>query len=73
MALPTLGILAGVRPEALSPAVTGAVGQERRPNPSALVQAWPMQHPELATLLWSGLALVVFVPLAVRMYASKQR
>jgi hypothetical protein len=26
-----------------------------------------------ATLLWSGLALVVFVPLAVRMYASKQR
>ena len=43
------------------------------PDPSALVQAWPMQHPELATLLWSGLALVVFVPLAVRMYASKQR
>jgi ABC-2 type transport system permease protein len=43
------------------------------PNPSALVQAWPMQHPELATLLWSVVALVVFVPLAVRMYASKQR
>jgi ABC-2 type transport system permease protein len=43
------------------------------PDPSALVQAWPMQHPELATLLWSGLALVIFVPLAVRMYASKQR
>jgi ABC-2 type transport system permease protein len=43
------------------------------PDPSALVQAWPMQHPELATLLWSGVALVVFVPLAVRMYASKQR
>jgi ABC-2 type transport system permease protein len=43
------------------------------PNPSALVQAWPMQHPELATLLWSGLALVVFVPLGVRMYANKQR
>ena len=43
------------------------------PDPSALVQAWPMQHPELATLLWSSLALVVFVPLAVRMYASKQR
>jgi ABC-2 type transport system permease protein len=43
------------------------------PDPSALVQAWPMQHPELATLLWSGVALVVFVPLAVRMYANKQR
>jgi ABC-2 type transport system permease protein len=43
------------------------------PDPSALVQAWPMQHPELAVLLWSGLLLVVFLPLAVRMYASKQR
>jgi ABC transporter DrrB family efflux protein len=43
------------------------------PDPSALVQAWPMQHPELATLLWSGVALLVFVPLAVRMYANKQR
>ena len=32
-----------------------------------------MQHPELATLLWSGLALVVFVPLAVHMYTNKQR
>ncbi len=43
------------------------------PDPSALVQAWPMQHPELAVLLWSGVALVVFVPLAVRMYANKNR
>ena len=43
------------------------------PDPSALVQAWPMQHPELATLLWSGLALVVFVPLAIRLYARKER
>ncbi len=24
------------------------------PNPSALVHAWPMQHPGLAVLLWSG-------------------
>jgi len=43
------------------------------PNPSALVHAWPMQHPELATLLWSGALLVVFLPLAVRLYAHKQR
>ncbi len=43
------------------------------PDPSALVRAWPMQHPELAVLLRSGLLLVVFFPLAVRMYASKQR
>jgi ABC-type multidrug transport system permease subunit len=43
------------------------------PDPSALVHAWPMQHPELAVLLWSGVLLVVFLPLAVRMYANKQR
>jgi ABC transporter DrrB family efflux protein len=43
------------------------------PDPSALVQVWPMQHPELAVLLWSGVLLVVFLPLAVRMYANKQR
>jgi ABC-2 type transport system permease protein len=42
------------------------------PDPSALVHAWPMQHPELATLLWSGALLVVFLPLAVRVYANKQ-
>jgi len=43
------------------------------PNPSALVPAWPMQHPELAVLLWSGLLLAVFAPLAVRLYARKSR
>jgi ABC-2 type transport system permease protein len=43
------------------------------PDPSALVHAWPMQHPELATLLWSAALLVVFLPLAVRLYARKQR
>ena len=43
------------------------------PNPSALVHAWPMQHPELAVLLWSGLLLAVFAPLAVRLYARKSR
>ena len=43
------------------------------PNPSALVQAWPMQHPELAVLGWSALLLVVFAPLAVHLYARKSR
>ena len=42
------------------------------PNPSALARAWPMQHPELAVLLWSGVLLAVFVPLAVRLYATKE-
>jgi hypothetical protein len=32
-----------------------------------------MQHPELAVLLWSGLLLAVFAPLAVRLYTTKSR
>jgi ABC-2 type transport system permease protein len=43
------------------------------PNPSAASPAWPMQHPELAVLLWSGTLLVVFVPLAVRLYSARER
>jgi ABC transporter DrrB family efflux protein len=43
------------------------------PNPSALVHAWPMQHPELAVLGWSALFLAVFAPLAVHLYARKTR
>lgn len=38
------------------------------PNPSALVPDWPLQHPELATALWSAALLLLFVPLAVRLY-----
>jgi ABC transporter DrrB family efflux protein len=41
------------------------------PNPAASVQAWPMQHPELAVILWSAGMLVVFAPLAVRKYRLK--
>ena len=41
------------------------------PNLSALVQAWPMQHRELAVLLWSAVLLVVFAPLAVHLYRRK--
>jgi ABC transporter DrrB family efflux protein len=43
------------------------------PNPAALVHAWPMQHPELATLGWSALLLAVFPALAVHLYQRKQR
>lgn len=31
-------------------------------------QVWPLQHPELYTLIWVLALLVVFVPLAVRLY-----
>jgi ABC-2 type transport system permease protein len=38
------------------------------PNPSAAVDAWPMQHPTIAALGWSLLLLAIFVPTAVRLY-----
>ncbi len=41
------------------------------PNPAASIQAWPMQHPELAVVCWSVAMLVVFAPLAVRLYRRK--
>jgi ABC transporter DrrB family efflux protein len=41
------------------------------PDPAASVQAWPMQHPELAVVAWSVLMLCVFAPLAVRLYRRK--
>jgi len=42
------------------------------PEGAALVRAWPMQHPELAVPLWSGVLLAIFAPLAVHLYARKQ-
>jgi ABC-2 type transport system permease protein len=41
------------------------------PNPSAGIQAWPMQHPELAVLVWSAALLTVFAPTAVYLYRRK--
>jgi ABC transporter DrrB family efflux protein len=41
------------------------------PNPAASVQAWPMQHPELAVIGWSTVLLAVFAPLAVHLYRRK--
>jgi ABC transporter DrrB family efflux protein len=41
------------------------------PNPAASVQAWPMQHPELAVLAWSVALVAVFAPLAVLLYRRK--
>ena len=41
------------------------------PNPAATVQAWPMQHPELAVLCWSIGLIAVFAPLAVLIYRRK--
>jgi ABC transporter DrrB family efflux protein len=41
------------------------------PNPAALVHAWPEQHPELAVVCWSLGLVLVFAPLAVRLYRTK--
>jgi ABC-2 type transport system permease protein len=41
------------------------------PNPAATVQAWPMQHPELAVVLWSVALIAVFAPTAVMLYRRK--
>jgi ABC-2 type transport system permease protein len=33
--------------------------------------AWPMQHPELAVVLWSVGLVAIFAPLAVALYRRK--
>jgi ABC-2 type transport system permease protein len=41
------------------------------PNPSASIHAWPMQHPVVASLLWSLAMLAVFAPLASALYRRR--
>lgn len=41
------------------------------PNPSATIHAWPMQHPVVASLLWSVGLVVVFAPLASALYRRR--
>ena len=41
------------------------------PNPSAAIQAWPMQHPITASLLWSFALLLIFAPLATALYRRR--
>jgi ABC-2 type transport system permease protein len=41
------------------------------PNPSATIHAWPMQHPLVASLLWSAALLVIFAPLATYLYRRR--
>ncbi len=43
------------------------------PNPSGMIQAWPMQHPVTAAVCWSLVILVVCVPLAGHFYRSRTR
>jgi ABC-2 type transport system permease protein len=41
------------------------------PNPSASVGAWPMQHPVVASVLWSVALLAIFAPLATVLYRRR--
>jgi ABC-2 type transport system permease protein len=53
-------------------AVTAAARQLfHNPNPSAAIHVWPMEHPVLASLLWSAAILAVFAPLAVLLYRRR--
>ncbi len=53
-------------------AVTSACRQLfGNPNPSALIQDWPMQHPVAAALLWSAALLAICVPLAVFLFRRR--
>jgi len=41
------------------------------PNPSATVDAWPIQHPVIAALAWSALILAICAPTAVALYRRR--
>jgi ABC-2 type transport system permease protein len=41
------------------------------PNPSAAIDAWPMQHPVATSLLWSFVLLAIFAPLASHLYRRR--
>lgn len=53
-------------------AVTSAVRELfGNPNPSASIDAWPMQHPVATAILWSVALLVIFAPLATVLYRRR--
>ena len=41
------------------------------PNPSAHINAWPMQHPLAAALIWSAALFAIFAPLATYLYRRR--
>lgn len=41
------------------------------PNPAATVHAWPLEHPVVASLIWSVVLLAIFAPLATRLYRTR--
>ena len=43
------------------------------PDPAAAIRSWPMQHPELASALWSVTLIATLAPLAVWLYVRRAR
>ena len=43
------------------------------PNPASSIDAWPMQHPEVYTVLWAIGVVAVFAPVAVYLYRRTAR
>jgi ABC transporter DrrB family efflux protein len=41
------------------------------PNPANSVHAWPMQHPELAVVVWSVALTAIFAPTAVHLFRRR--
>jgi len=41
------------------------------PNPSGTIQAWPMQHPVQAALIWSVVILAVAAPAATHFFTRR--
>jgi ABC transporter DrrB family efflux protein len=64
-----LGDIANWNPvSAMASAVRHLFGN---PNPSATIQAWPMQHPVAASVLWSIAIIAVASPIAVRLFRRR--
>ena len=65
-------VIACSTPEYWNPlSATVAACRDLFGNPGATQStAWPLQHPELASLGWSVLLLLIFVPLTIRRYRA---
>ncbi len=55
----------------VSAVVAGARVLWDNPNPSGRIQAWPMQHPIEASLIWSVVILAVAAPLAAHFFKKR--
>lgn len=55
----------------VSAATAGARQLWGNPNPSHTIQAWPMQHPVEAALIWSVVILAVAAPLASHFFKRR--